>query len=572
MAKVNRLKKTGEFMLLSFFLLIGGTIHSQEVKVSASVSANPVVANEPFQISVTVENSQANVNMTQIEGLEFLYGPSQSQSFTNVNGKKSSEYVYSWTFKAKAEGNITIPPINVRTGKGVTQTEPIVLKVTKAGGQSNSAIDKDFMTVIEVSKKQVYLGEPIVVEYKIYNRYNGFSPDTHKIPEIDGFWTETKTDHQPAWNNEVVNGKRYQVATMRIDVLFPQETGSFELEGFEMSGFVRTNFFSRNEIKAVSKPVRIEVLPLPAGKPDNFLGTFSQLTMEVTPSRTQLKSNEAIDFDVVFTGKGNMRLISDIKPEWPVDFEVYDPEIDEKITISESGVSGKKSMKYVVIPRSEGTFTLPAIEFSYFDSKQKKYVSLSSEAIAFNVAKGTGTNDGNYSFNSKSDVQMINQDIRYIRRDAGKLFAPETRFFGSPLFYILFGLPYLVFGMVLVVYNKRKKEAGNEALTRQRKAGSFMKKWLKDASGELKSPTAFYNALGRGLEQYLIDKVGFERGSMRKGTMRAELEPKYGTAITDQFIELWERCEMARFSPTKDANTTADLELANELIKKMEAK
>lgn len=572
MAKASRLRKTGEMIWLSFFLLIGGSLFSQEITVTASVSANPVIANEPFQITVTVENSQGNVQMTQVEGLEFLYGPSQSQSYSNVNGKKTSQFVYSWTFKAKAEGNVVIPSIAVRTSKGTMKTEPIDLKVTKAGGQSNAAIDKDFMTVIEVSKKQVYLGEPIVVEYKIFNRYNGFSPDTHNITEIDGFWTETKTDHQPAWTNEVVNGKRYQVATMRIDVLFPQETGTFELKGFEMTGFVRTNFFSRNEISATSKPVKIEVLPLPSGKPENFLGTFSQLSMEVTPSRTQLSTNEALDFDVVFSGKGNMRLLSDIKPNWPVDFEVYDPDIDEKISVNEAGVSGKKTMRYVIIPRSEGTYTIPGFAYSYFDSKQKKYVALTSEPVTLNVKKGTGSSDGNYSFNSKSDVQMINQDIRYIRRDVGILFAPETRFFGSPLFYLLFGIPYLAFGAAYLVYRKRKQEAGNMALTRQRKAGSFMKKWLKEASAEVGNPSNFYNALGRGLEQYLIDKLSFERGSMRKGSIKAALEPKFGDDITNQFISLWERCEMARFAPASSADAATDLELANELIKKMEAR
>lgn len=572
MAKASRLRKTGEMFWLSFFLLIGGSLIGQEITVTASVSANPVIANEPFQISVTVQNSQANVQMMQIEGLEFLYGPSQSQSYSNVNGRKTSEFVYSWTFKAKSEGSITIPSIPVRTSKGTTKTEPIELKVTKAGGQSNAAIDKDFMTVIEVSKKQVYLGEPIVVQYKIYNRYNGFSPDTHKIPEIDGFWTETKTDHQPAWTNEVVNGKRYQVATMRIDVLFPQETGSFELKGFEMSGFVRTNFFSRNQINATSKPVKIEVLPLPSGKPENFLGTFSQLSMEVIPSRTQLNSNEALDFDVVFAGKGNMRLISDISPNWPVDFEVYDPDIDEKINVSESGVSGKKTMRYVIIPRSEGSFTIPGFNYSYFDSKQKKYVILTSEPVTLNVKKGTGSADGNYSFNSKSDVQMINQDIRYIRRDTGKLFAPETRFFGSPLFYSLLSIPYLAFGAAFIFYRKRKQEAGNVALTRQRKAGSSMKKWLKEASGEVGDPARFYNALGRGLEQYLIDKLSFERGNMRKGSMKEALQPKFGEELTSEFISLWERCEMARFAPSNSANAASDLQLANELIKKMVAK
>jgi hypothetical protein len=333
-----------------------------------------------------------------------------------------------------------------------------------------------------------------------------------------------------------------------------------------MTGVVRSGFFSREEVSATSTPIKIEVLPLPPGKPDNYLGAFSELKMTVEPSRTSLKTNEALDLVVTFQGKGNMRLLPEIKPTWPVDFELFDPEIEDNISITESGASGKKVMRYIVIPRSAGQFSIPSFTYSYFNTQEKKYVELISDPIELIVEKANGQATNGYSFNSKSDVQVVNQDIRYIRKSSGRQFDDQQP--GAVLWLLV--VPYLGLFAGWRWKKRRENEQKNPALARQRKAGKELRKWLSEAESHLIDTRLFYDALGRGLENYLIAKHGIERRKLNKTEIQSILTPIAGSESAMAMLQLLEKCDMARFAPVSEANTRVDLEQANKLLKQLE--
>ena len=111
-------------------------------------------------------------------------------------------------------------------------------------------VQRDLVTAIEPSKRTVYLGEPLVLTYKIYNRYTNLDVRNYDIPELEGFWKETVQTPDARWEPQLVNGKRYNVATVRQIVAFPQQTGTFTLRDFDLTGYLRINFLRA----ATSKP------------------------------------------------------------------------------------------------------------------------------------------------------------------------------------------------------------------------------------------------------------------------------------------------------------------------------
>jgi hypothetical protein len=554
-------------MLMLLFALPG---FSQEISVEASVNKNPVMPGEQVNVTVTIYNSQGNVEMPQLNGMTFLFGPSVSQSTTNVNGKRSSSIAYSYAFRADKEGTVNIPAITVRTSAGAMRTKPIDLKVTRSSsGGSGRSVGGDFAVTIEPSKRKLYLGEALVLEYKIYQVYGNFRASDYTFPDIPGFWPERVENHQAVWESVLVNGQRYQVATIKVDVLYPQKTGKHTLEGFTMSGTVGS-FFNQRRVSAESKPVTIDVLPLPASKPDNFIGTFSAMEVEVQPSTTHAKSNEAINLSITYSGRGNLRLIPEPKINWPPDIEVYDPEVKDRITVTPSGMTGKRTFEYLIIPRNAGNYTITIPSTHWFSPKSAEYKSKKPETLLLEIERGEGTADLNYAFNSKSDVQVLNKDIRFIRSQPGILVPNTTFFFRSMGYYLFAAMPLLLFLTAALFRKKQLNEAANVEQSRKRKAGRYAKKWLQEAERSMADAARFYEALSRGLEQFASDKFGIDRSALNTATLKATIREQAGEEQADAYVKVYEECAMGRYAPSAAMAPKALLNEARNVIKSLE--
>jgi hypothetical protein len=571
MENQGKLKKTGKtsyLLALSMLLISAVTAFAKDVKVEASVNRNPVTPGETVQVTVTITNSNGEVNMPQIEGLQFLFGPSFGQNILNINGRRTVEYSYSWSFRALKEGTITIPEIPVRTSAGVLRTETIALKVTAGSDQS---INGNFIVSIEPSKRKVYLGEPITVEYKVYQLYGNFRPESYEFPDYSGFWPEEIADHQGRWENQLINGQRYQVATLKITVLYPQKTGKFTFEGFSMTGIVGS-MFNRQRVSAVSKPVQVEVMPLPADAPENFIGTFGKMELSVEASTTHLKANEAVTLTITYNGKGNLRLLQEPKINWPADLEVYDPEIIDRYAVTSQGISGKRSYQYLIIPRTAGNYNIPGISAAWFDLGSQQYIQKATDPLVLEVAPGDGNaSDLGFSYNSKSDVQVLNQDIRYIRPEPGDLTARTQLFFGSVWFYTLFAFPPVVFIYLIFVRKKRQHAAENWRGERQKSAGRTVRRWLKAAEAQKDNPAAFYTALHQALEQYALDKTGLDRSRMTSSSLQTLLAALTNETAATAFVAFYEKCSMARFAPASASDVQTALREAREVIEQIES-
>ena len=143
----------------------------------------------------------------------------------------------------------------------------------------------------------------------------------------------------------------------------------------------------------VTPKLTINVKALPDGKPANFSGGVGEFTISSSISTKELKTNDAVTIKLVISGTGNLKLVNTPEVAFPKDFEVYDPKIDNKFTLTREGLSGNKVIEYLAIPRHAGNFTIPPVEFSYFDLKSNSYKTIKTEAYNLKVEKGAGNAD-----------------------------------------------------------------------------------------------------------------------------------------------------------------------------------
>ena len=325
----------------------------------------------------------------------------------------------------------------------------------------------------------------------------------------------------------------------------------------------------------VTPKLTINVKVLPDGKPANFSGGVGEFTISSSISTKELKTNDAVTIKLVISGTGNLKLVNTPEVAFPKDFEVYDPKIDNKFTLTREGLSGNKVIEYLAIPRHAGNFTIPPVEFSYFDLKSNSYKTIKTEAYNLKVEKGAGNADQVIAdFTNKEDLKVLGQDIRYIKMGETSLTRKGDFFFGSTTYYLWYIIPLVLFVVFVIVYRKKAIENANVAKVRTKKANKVAAKRMKNAGRLLaeNKQEAFYDEVLKALWGYISDKLNIPVSQLSKDNIEDELT-KYGVApeLIKDFIGTLNECEFARYAPGNQ-NEAMDkvYSSAVEVISKME--
>ena len=530
--------------VILLLLVWSGQLHAQG-SASITVDRNPVVAGQPFRITFEFKDARVNFQSPPaIDGLRYINGPSTSNSTQILNGAMSSTRGFTYTAVAGQPGVLRIPAQTFKSGKATLRTAPIQLRVAKPGDGSTTA-PAQFEAVIEVDKKQVHLGEPVRVQYRIFNRLDGVDVRNYEFPDLSGAWKETVEGEDPRWENTVINGQRFQFATLRTDILYPTQTGTLTLEGFNVDGQARISFFNTRPLSSSARTVNIEVLPLPGTPPAPSLGTFSGLTMRWTMDQKGTpKVNEAVNLALEFSGRGNLGLIQTPDLDWPADLEVFDPDIQDRIRTTVDGQRGKRTLTWLVIPRSEGQFEVALPELSYFDYDKDRFIRLSAPAIALDVEGGEAGSGPSFGFNSKSDVTILTRDVRFIHTETA-LRPRERPFFGGPIHMALWGLPpFALLG--LFALKRRRDEASKDPRIGRRKEAQ---RALKAALGDAQAGKLDLDALGQALHGFLQSQLDIPRSDAGRERYAQALESEFGMDTARLWLDLVDVLDRGRFAP-----------------------
>ena len=529
--------------LAFLLLLLPSAAMAQDFSVT--VDRNPIVANTPFRITFEFKDVRVDFQgPPAIEGLRYLNGPSTSNSTQIINGSRSSTRSFTYTAAVNRVGTLRIPKVSYKVGKTTLASKPITLKVVKAGDKKEAG-SAQFQAVIEVDKPRVFLGEPVRVQYRIYNRLDGVDIRNYTFPDLSGAWKETVEGEDPRWENTVIRGQRFQFATLRTDLLYPTQTGELVLSGFDVNAQARISFFNSRPLNSSAQTVKIQVDPLPTVPPAPSLGTFGNLKVRWgAEGSTNTKVNEAVNLSLEFNGKGNLSLIGAPELDWPTDLEAFDPEIKDRIRTDVSGQKGKRTLTYLVIPRSEGEFDIALPDLSYFDFEKDRFVRLSPPPIHLTVAPGDETNAPAFGFNSKSDVTILTRDVRFIRTQT-ELRPRSGRFYGGGLHRLLWALPPLAF--LLLAFLKRKRDRGaQDPRVAQRKAA--MRK-MKTALTKAKSGELDLDALGTAVNDFLQARLDLSQSEADRQRYAQALHSRGGHDLENAWLDIVDILDRGRFAP-----------------------
>ena len=594
--------------ILYFFLFITVFSASAQDDVQFTMSApNAVAVGQQFRLTLSINKQGNKIHLPDLSNFDLLMGPSTStqQSFQSINGRTSRSTTYSYTYilRAKAEGTFEIRPASIEVDRKVVESNSLRIQVVKgnanaqsqqrqqsSSGNASGNISKDdlFVRVI-LSKRNVYRGEQIIATVKLYTTpglpLSGF--EEINLPSYEGFYTQDiDIPQQINLQREVYNDKIYQSGILKKTILFPQQNGTITIKPFDISCLVRQQVRARSffddffdnartvKTTVTSPAVTVNVKDLPAA-PANFYGGVGNFDISAQLSELNISANDAINLKVTINGNGNLRLIRNPEITLPPDFEVYDPKSTENIRSNDNGMSGSKTIDYLFQPRYEGDYTIPPIRFVYFDPASQKFVAKTTQEFELHVEKGTDEQSTTVvSSLRKEDVQLIGQDIRFIKQNNVKLRQKDTTFFGSIGFYSVYGGSSLLFLLLFLIYRKKVKENANIALVRNKKANRVAVKRLKEAAGFMKNNKneEFYDSILKSFWGYLSDKLGIPVADLSKESASAQLlKRSVEQSLIDEFVDIIEQCEFARFSPNSGNEARHEFyKQAESVISRME--
>jgi len=570
-------------------LIFAKCTFAQDVTFKAS-APEVVEVGQQFRLIFSVNAKANNFSAQAVNGINVLAGPSTSQSsnVSIVNGKvtQNFELRYTYIIQAMKEGDYTIPPAEVTVEGKVYKSNPIQIEVIKGNvsqnqessnsaginqaqtNNSNQVSKDDLYLKVLVNKTKVHREEHLVATIKLYTRLNIADFGRFKLPSFDGFITEEiYAPNTIEWTRENVNGQIYNTGVLRKYILFPQKEGDITLSASELEVIYQkpSNRRSRSmfdevfgaydnlQTNLVSNTFNVKVKSLPSNKPFNFSGAVGKLKLNASIDKSSVNTNDAINLKVKISGSGNIKYINPLDIEFPSDFDVYDPKINDNIKYSEKGAIGNKSFEYLMIPRHAGDFTIPAFSFTYFDTETDQYKT--DKAGPFNITVAKSEGDTTVTVSSaftKEDVRFLGKDIRFIKKNENPLKPINKFFFGSVGFYLAYIIGFLIFAIVFVFRRKMIKQNANVMLVKNKKANKFARKRLNKASGFMKQnhKELFYEELVKALWGYISDKLGIPVANLSKDNARNEMitrnvEEEY----IDQVLDIIDRCEYARYAP-----------------------
>lgn len=571
-------------------LLAPGALSGQEVTASAHLDRGEVGVGQTFTLNVVLEGVQRFDQDPVLPDMgafaAFLSSGTQT-SVRIVNGQTTVSLTVQYRFQATAEGTFEIGPVAVEAGGETLMTEPLSLRVSSAprpapgagGAPAGQPSDPgtvgpdDLFIVAEPDKRRVRENEPVIVEYRLFTRVNVSSYGVTRLPATAGFWVEEfELAQQPQVEQIVRDGVAYATAVIRKVALYPTGPGTKTLEPLAIEAQVRLQRRARDPFDdvfggllnrgslfgevvaagAASRPVEIEVLPLPGeGRPADFTGLVGELAVASSADRDSLAANEAVTLRVEVSGSGNLKALAPPELAFPPTVEAFPPEVSDRLRTTDAGVSGARTWEYVLIPRAPGMLTIPGVDMGYYDAAADRYEIASAAPVELRVT-GRAVEEALPGARARGSVEALRSDIRFIRMDTPRFRRRGETLFDQAWFWIVALAPVGMVAGAAGLRRRRDRLAGDQAYARDRRAARVAKKRLARAAGLAggDDARAFYAETAQALEGFVADKLDTSAAGMIRDDLRAALLRRGAREPTvEEYFAALEACDRQRFAP-----------------------
>jgi hypothetical protein len=569
---------------LFFFLLLFQVCLAQNISFDASVDRTEVSVGEQVTLTVSVSGDVKSIPQPDLPPLdEFsVHSAGRSQNFTYVNGRLSASITFNYVLVPRKTGKLTIGPARIELDGKNYQTAPIQISVASGekapSPQAPSKEEKrttkpqlsgkDIFMETVVDKRKAYVNEQIILTLRFYQGVRLFDNPHYTPPSLTGFWAEDLPPKKQY--HKVINGKQYLVQEIKT-ALFPTSTEKLTIGPAELKCVVEdanrllrdpfamfdrnlSNLLRQGKSKILkSKPIQIEVLPTPEiDKPANFTGTVGAYKMKISVDQTEVEVGQPITLKTRISGAGNIKSVG--KPviaELP-DFRTYSSGSSENVSKKNYRVQGSKTYEEVLIPKNAGKYTIPPVEFTFFDPRAKSYKTLQSEPILLTVLPPSQASPVEIAQLSRQEIGRAAKDIRYIKLSAGELKYGGEDLYRKPLFLLLQLIPLVAFAVSWKYQKERVKINSDIGYARQRRAHKLAQKRLKRASRLISDGNSeeFYCEVARASLQFVGDKLNLPGYGLTKDQIEDKLSQRgVNKERIDHLTNILDSCDFARFAP-----------------------
>ena len=579
------MKKIGWYIIL-LLMMLGYHVHVDAQHISVSAPSH-VAAGENFRVAYTINTSDVEeFRMGGVqEGLEVIAGPytSSQSSYQMINGhtSSSSSVTITYTLYAAKNGSFTIGASHALAGGKRLSSRPVKIQVSGHAQRTNGAPNmhgqnsydqphmrsagsaisgSDLFIKVSASKKRVHEQEPILLTYKVYTQVD-LTQLEGKMPDLKGFHTqEVPLPQQKTFHTETVNGRPYKCVTWSQYVMYPQMTGRLEIPSITFKGIVVQQnrnvdpmeaFFNggsgyvevKKDIKAPG--ITLQVDPLPQ-RPANFSGGVGKFNISASLDKKEVKAGEPITLRVVVGGIGNLKLLKQPVVNFPKDFDKYDAKVTDKTRLTANGVEGNMVYDFLAVPRNQGSYTIPSVELTYYDTGKNAYKTIKTQPFKVEVEKGDGTSGESEDFASQD------KDIHTIKLGKAEQHKANEMFFGSFGYWVCLLMPLIAFVVLLIVFRRRAIENADIVKKRSNRAGKIATKRLRLANKLMLQGKQgeFYDEVMRALWGYMSYKLNMPAEKLNRDNIRETLGRHFvDDATIEKFTTALDECEFERYAP-----------------------
>lgn len=600
---------SGRWSLLLALLLALAPVPARaaDLTVEATVDRNSVPIDGQLVLTVSVSGGlrQApNPELpTTLDQDWTVSSAGTSRNFSFINGQVSSSSVYRFILTPRRTGALTIGRFRVKVGNSIYESDPIAVTVTAAQGgagqpgagapapgpapgeERQEGGGRDVFITASVSRKNPYVQEQIVLTFRFYQRVSLLESPNYTAPTTTGFWSEDLPPDRTFYEN--IEGQRYYV-TERRTALFATAPGAFTVgparlecavpavsrnidrDPFSLFG---QSMFERRRISLTSPAITVTVKPLPAGAPPGFGGAVGRFQIRAGLDKTSVPQGEPVTLNVEVSGTGNVKSVADpVFPPLP-EFKVYDSASSSDVSKDGGIVRGKKTLQQILVPLKAGTLTIPPISLAYFDPEAGEYRTASTGPLVVSVTPGATTPGGAGWGGGRGAIEVVGQDVRFIRQNLGALQVIGQRPWDGGLFWFLQLLPVGLAAGALVYEKRRRRLEEDLGFARGLRSNREAARRLKKARALAAAGDAgFPGEVAAALRGYVADKFNRAAPGLTQDEIRSLLETRGVNAeLIDRLLRLLDHCDMARFAPSAAALEDRQrlLDDAGELITRL---
>ena len=581
-------------LLLLTTLSCIGAVHAADTHTFEINTPLIVTAGEMFRVEFVLDTNNpddGSFTPPDFAGLDILAGPTTSTGFEfrSINGVNTQKKTCTITYVVVAQnaGNITIGSASISVdGKSYT-TKATPIEVVDGGAErqqqqqgraaeqgnavQNKVAKDDIVLRLNLSRTNVYKGEPIRASLTLYTRASIVGFEDVKLPSFNGFWSQELPVDNYKPQRETLDGKVYDSQIIKEYLLYPQQSGSLTIESADITAIARVviqnarnfdPFFGGGaeeynvKRKLSTGNITVKVDELPAGAPASFAGAVGEFTISAEMPPAQIKANSAATYTVKVSGTGNLTFLQAPTLTLPSSFEAYSVRNTESIRSTTQGTTGYRQFEYPFIARAEGEYDIPAVEFSFFSPQKGAYVTLATEPLKMEVSpdvSGDNRPAQVVASPSKEDVRQLGTDIRFIKMGRAALRKEAAPLMFSTTYFVLLFAILALFAALYFALRKMIRDSKNTVLVRNRRANKVAIQRFRAAERHMQAGDrqAFYKEMLHAFWGYMSDKLNIPVADLTKESIREELQRRGVTADEAQrFTDIMTRCDEAQYSPS----------------------